>query len=261
MYDHVTLTKLLRQDRAIVIAGAAAISVLGWSYLVYEGWAMQHMDLVSMAMPSTGAWGLADLLMVFAMWTIMMIATMVPSVTPMLLTFATINRSRHANGRVFVPLWVFLTGYLTLWTGFSVAATLGQWGLHSLALISPMMLGTSPLLGSLLLMAAGVYQWTPLKNACLRHCRMPLQFLLTCWQDGTAGAFFMGLRHGIYCLGCCWLLMTVLFAVGVMNLAWIAALSVFVLVEKIIPRGLWVAKAVGLALMGWGGWMALSTGA
>ena len=133
--------------------------------------------------------------------------------------------------------------------------------MHSLALISPMMVGTSPLLGSLLLIAAGVYQWTPLKQACLRHCRSPLQFLLTCWQDGPAGAFLMGLRHGAYCLGCCWLLMAVLFAVGVMNLAWIAALSVFVLLEKIIPRGFWVAKAAGIVLMSWGGWMALSGGA
>ena len=123
------------------------------------------------------------------------------------------------------------------------------------------MVGTSPLLGSLLLIAAGVYQWTPFKQACLRHCRSPLQFLLTCWQDGSAGAFLMGLRHGAYCLGCCWLLMAVLFAVGVMNLAWIAALSVFVLVEKIIPRGLWVAKAAGLFLVAWGGWMAFSGGA
>jgi predicted metal-binding membrane protein len=160
---------------------------------------------------------------------------MVPSATPMLLAFATISRSRRAQGRAFVPLWVFLAGYLVLWTAFSLAATLAQWGLHSLALISPMMVGTSPLLGSLLLIAAGVYQWTPLKQACLRHCRSPLQFLLTCWA--------------------------VLFAVGVMNLAWIAALSVFVLLEKIIPRGFWVAKAAGLVLMGWGGWMALSGGA
>jgi predicted metal-binding membrane protein len=176
----------------------------------------------------------------------------------MLLTFATINRSRHAQGRVFVSVWVFLAGYVASWTGFSFVATLAQWGLHSLALISPMMVGTSPLLGSLLLIAAGVYQWTPLKQACLRHCRSPVQFLLTCWQDGTAGAFLMGLRHGAYCLGCCSLLMAVLFAVGVMNLTWIAALSVFVLLEKIIPRGFWVAKVAGLVLMGWGGWMALS---
>jgi predicted metal-binding membrane protein len=261
MSDDLVLTKLRRRDRAIVIAGAAAISLLGWSYLVYQGWAMQHMDLVSMAMPSTGAWGLVDLLMIMAMWTIMMIAMMVPSVTPMLLTFATINRSRHAQGRVFVSVWVFLAGYVASWTGFSFVATLAQWGLHNLALISPMMVGTSPVLGSLVLISAGIYQWTPFKYACLRHCRAPLQFLASYWRDGKVGAFLMGMRHGAYCLGCCWLLMAVLFAVGVMNLAWITALSVFVLLEKLIPRGLVMARTAGVVLMGFGGWLALSGGA
>ena len=260
MDKSVVLEKLLRQDRAIVVLGAAVISMLGWIYLFYQGWAMQHMNIVAMAMPSTGAWGLMDLLVVFAMWAVMMVAMMVPSATPMLLIFATIARSRRAQERAFVSVWVFLTGYLIWWTAFSVAATLAQWGLHSLALISPMMVGTSPVLGSVLLVVAGIYQWMPFKLACLRHCRTPLQFLLTYWQDGTAGAFLIGLRHGAYCLGCCWLLMAVLFAVGVMNLAWIAALSVFVLLEKIIPRGLWVAKVAGLILIGFGGWMALSTG-
>jgi predicted metal-binding membrane protein len=230
-------------------------------YLLYQSWAMQHMDLVAMAMPSTDAWGPTDLFLVFAMWAVMMVAMMVPSATPMLLVFATITRNRCAQGRAFVPVWVFLAGYLALWTAFSLAATLAQWGLHSLALISPMMVGTNPLLGSVLLMAAGVYQWTPLKEACLRHCQMPLQFLLIRWRDGLAGAFLMGLRHGAYCLGCCWLLMVVLFAVGVMNLAWIAALSVLVLVEKLFPRKCGVAKMAGLVLMGWGSWVALSGGA
>src|SRR5215469_15103667 len=261
MYDDLMLTKLLRQDGAIVIAGAAAIALLGWTYLFHQGWAMQHMDLVAMAMPSIGAWGPMDLLLVFAMWAVMMVAMMVPSATPMLLAFATISRSRSAQGRRSFPCGCSSRAILVLWTAFSLAVTLAQWELHSLALISPMMVGTSPLLGSLLLIAAGVYQWTPLKHACLTHCRSPLQFLLTCWQDGSAGAFLMGLRHGAYCLGCCWLLMAVLFAVGVMNLAWIAALSVFVLFEKIIPRGFWLAKVTGLVLVGLGAWMALSSGA
>src|SRR6201987_3371780 len=112
MYDDLVLTKLLRRDRAIVIAGAAAIALLGWTYLFYQGWAMQHMDLVAMAMPSTGAWGPMDLLVVFAMWAVMMVAMMVPSATPMLLIFATIARSRRAQERAFVPVWVFLAGYL-----------------------------------------------------------------------------------------------------------------------------------------------------
>src|SRR6516165_10148435 len=256
--DDIVLAKLLRQDHAMVVLCASAIALLGWAYLFYQGWAMQHMDLVAMAMPSTGAWGPVDLLLVFTMWAVMMVAMMVPSATPMLLAFATISCSRCAQGRTFVPLWVFLTGYLVLWTAFSLAATLAQWGLDSLALISPMMTATSPLLGSLLLITAGVYQFTPLKQACLRHCRSPLQFLLTCWQDGSAGAFLMGLRHGAYCLGCCWLLMMLLFAVGVMNLGWIAVLSVLVLAEKIIPKGFWLAKAAGFLLMVWGGWLAFS---
>ncbi len=260
MDEGIVLEKLLRQDRAIVVVGTAAIALLGWAYLFYQGWAMQHMDLVAMAMPNIGTWGLMDLLVVFVMWAVMMVAMMVPSATPMLLTFATVARSRRAQGRAFVPVWVFLGGYLVLWMAFSLASTLAQWGLHSLALISLMMVGTSPVLGSVLLVAAGIYQWTPFKQACLRHCRTPLQFLLTYWQDGTAGAFLMGVRHGAYCLGCCWLLMAILFAVGVMNLAWIATLSVFVLLEKIIPKGLWVAKVAGLALIGFGGWIALSGG-
>jgi predicted metal-binding membrane protein len=258
MYDDLVLTKLLRQDRAIVIAGAAAIALLGWAYLFYQGWAMQRMDLVPMAMPSTGTWGPVDLLLVFAMWAVMMVAMMVPSATPMLLVFATISRSRCAQGRMFVPLWVFLAGYMVLWTGFSLAAALAQWGLQRVELISPIMMSTSPLLSGLLLIMAGVYQWTPLKKACLRHCRSPLQFLLTYWHEGGRGAFLMGLRHGFYCLGCCWLLMMLLFAVGVMNLSCIAVLSVFVLAEKIIPRAFWLAKTGGFVLMAWGGWFAFS---
>jgi len=131
--DDIVLAKLLRQDHAIVVLCASAIALLGWAYLFYQGWAMQHMDLVAMAMPSTGAWGPVDLVLVFAMWAVMMVAMMVPSATPMLLAFATISRSRCAQGRTFVPLWVFLTGYLVLWTAFSLATTLAQWGLHSLS--------------------------------------------------------------------------------------------------------------------------------
>jgi predicted metal-binding membrane protein len=158
MDEGIVLEKLLRQDRPIVVVGAAAIALLGWAYLFYQGWAMQHMDLVSMAMPNIGTWGLMDLLVVFVMWAVMMVAMMVPSATPMLLTFATVARSRRAQGRAFVPVWVFLGGYLVLWMAFSLASTLAQWGLHSLALISPMMVGTSLVLGGVLLVAAGIYQ-------------------------------------------------------------------------------------------------------
>jgi predicted metal-binding membrane protein len=217
---------------------------------------MDHMDVVDMAMPSNHAWGAWDLALVFTMWAIMMAGMMVPSVSPVVLLFARIQHQRRAQGQPFIANWLFLLGYLLVWTGFSLAATLVQWGMHAAMLISPTMVGTSPLLGGAVLIAAGIYQWTPAKYACLARCRSPLAFLLNEWRDGTWGALVMGLRHGLYCTGCCWLLMLVLFVVGVMNLLWIALLTVFVLLEKTLSRGLWVSRASGGALIAWGGWMA-----
>jgi len=139
----------------------------------------------------------------------------------------------------------------------SALAALAQWLLHATALLSPKMVSTSPLFGGLLLFAAGVFQWTPLKNACLTHCRTPLSFLMTDWREGKWGAFFMGLKHGAYCTGCCWFLMALLFVAGVMNVWWIAIITLFVLLEKVVPEGLFVGKLAGVLLVGWGVWMAL----
>jgi predicted metal-binding membrane protein len=146
-------------------------------------------------------------------------------------------------------------GYVAAWTGFSIAATLAQEVLHSAALVSSMGIGTSRIFGGIVLMATGIFQWTPLKNACLHHCRSPIGFMLTEWRDGNRGAFQMGLHLGAYCVGCCWLLMALLFIAGVMNLWWIAAITAFVLLEKVAPAGLWIARASGLMLLLWGGWM------
>jgi predicted metal-binding membrane protein len=146
---------------------------------------------------------------------------------------------------------------LVLWTLFSALAAVAQWGLHSAALLSPMMVGTSPILGGVLLLAAGIFQWTPLKHVCLRHCRTPLGFIMTEWQEGRWGAFRMGLKHGSYCVGCCWFLMALLFVAGVMNLAWVAVIAAFVLLEKVVPAGPWVGRIAGVVLVGWGLWMAL----
>ena len=144
---------------------------------------------------------------------------------------------------------VFAIGYLLVWTSFSAVATLLQWGLEQLAVLSPMMASTSSLLGAGLLLAAGIYQLTPFKNACLRHCRSPVHSLMQHWRRGTSGAFMMGFHHGVYCIGCCWLLMTLLFVFGVMNLVWIAVLSVFVLLEKVVPRGELVARVAGVGFI------------
>jgi predicted metal-binding membrane protein len=193
----------------------------------------------------------------FLMWAEMMVAMMLPSAAPMILTFAAVNRKRREQEEPFVPAGIFVLGYLAIWTGFSVLAALAQWALHSTALLSPMMVSTSPVLGGTLLIMAGVFQWTPLKHACLRHCRSPLSFLITDWREGSGGAFIMGLKHGAYCTGCCWFLMALLFVAGVMNMWWVALIAIFVLLEKIAPKGLLIGKVTGLLLAGWGLWMIL----
>lgn len=205
-------------------------------------------------MPRMEEWTRPDLLMIFAMWSVMMVGMMVPSVSPVLLLFAAVNRKRREQRAPFVPTGLFLAGYLASWTFFAAAATGAQWGLHSAALLSPMMVASSPALAGALLVAAGLFQWTPLKRACLRHCRSPLEVVATGWREGKGGAVRMGLKHGLFCVGCCWVLMTLLFALGVMNLLWVAVIAAFVLVEKAVPGGQLVGRVAGvlLALAGLG---------
>jgi predicted metal-binding membrane protein len=239
---------ILRRDRVAVLAGLTVVTLLAWSYLVYLAWDMQHMDM-DMAMPQMQAWGTVEYLLMFVMWTVMMAAMMIPSAAPMILMFAAVNRKRREHDRPYVPTAVFVAGYLTVWTVFSALATLLQGALHQAALLSPMMVSTSPVLGGGLLLAAGVFQWTPLKHACLDHCRSPLSVIMSEWREGGGGAFVMGLRHGAYCAGCCWFLMALLFVAGVMNLLWVAAIAVFVLIEKAAHQGVWVGRAAGVALI------------
>lgn len=245
----------LGHDRWVLIIGIALVVVASWGYLVYQDWAMQHMDIVDMVMPGLGPWSAADLLLTFAMWAIMMVAMMLPTAVPMLLVYRRALMARTSGAHPVVLTGIFATGYLAAWTAFSSIVTLAHWGLHASAAISPGMTITLPALGGAFLIAAGVYQWTPLKRACLTHCRSPLVFLSRFWRNGRAGALAMGFRHGVFCTGCCWLLMAMLFVVGVMNLFWIAAITAFVLAEKVLPNGQWLARAGGLALIAWGAWV------
>jgi predicted metal-binding membrane protein len=225
------------------------VAALAWAYTVYLAHDMGNMNMgMGMAMPKTQSWSLMDFVSMFLMWAVMMVAMMVPTAAPMILIFANVNRKRQEQEQPYVPTAVFLSGYLLVWTGFSVLATLAQWGLHEAALLSPMMVSTSPILGGILLLAAGIFQWTPLKYACLKHCRSPLSFLMTDWREGYRGALIMGLKHGSYCTGCCWFLMALLFVAGVMNLLWVATITAFVLVEKAVPRGDLVGRIAGVAL-------------
>jgi predicted metal-binding membrane protein len=203
-------------------------------------------------MMTPAVWDIGYAGLMFFMWWVMMIAMMLPSAAPVVLLFAAMSRKQKEKGNPFVPSSLFASAYLIAWAGFSVVAVGLQWGLERLGLLSPMLVTASAALGGTLLLAAGIYQLTPLKRACLRHCRSPLQFILTHWRSGTGGAFRMGIEHGAYCVGCCWFLMGLLFFGGVMNLYWIVGLAVFVLLEKVIPMGHWLGKLVGIALMAWG---------
>jgi len=236
---------LPRGERAAIIAALAGVTALAWLYLLRLAGGMGDMAAMAGA-PILEPWSARDAALMFAMWWVMMVGMMLPSALPMTLTFATVNRSRRARGSPFVPTGVFVAGYLLAWGAFSLAATAAQWALERAALMTPMMRASSPLLGALLFLAAGVYQLTPLKRVCLHRCRSPLQFVIGHWRDGTAGALRMGAEHGATCLGCCALLMALLFVGGIMNLLWVAAIAAFVLLEKVAPAGERVARAAGV---------------
>lgn len=238
------------RDRAVMISALALLTVISWAYLWYL--AAGAMALCSVEFH---AWRAGDLLATFAMWAVMMAGMMIPSASPAILTFAAVNRARRTKSLSYAPTAAFAGGYLLAWTGFSVAAAVAQEALRAAALLSPMMVSESRTLGRVVLIAAGVFQWTPLKNACLRHCRSPLGFLLTEWRDGWTGALRMGWRHGFFCVGCCWLLMAVLFVVGVMNLWWVAAVSAFVLIEKLTRSGMVAARMAGVVMIGCALWL------
>ena len=243
----------LRRDRVVVAMGLAAVAALAWVYVAHRSATMK--PHAAMAMPAAGSGGAGELAWLIAMWAVMMVAMMLPSAAPAILLFAGVTRRRREQGRPAVSAVVFGAGYLAVWTGFSAVAGLTQLLLHRAALLSPAMASATPTLGGALLIAAGVYQWLPLKGTCLTHCRSPLGFFSHAWREGAAGALLMGLRHGLYCVGCCWLLMALLFVAGVMNLLWVAAIAGFVLVEKVVPGGWVLGKVAGALLVAWGAWV------
>ena len=246
----------LRRDRLIVIAGLLTLSGLAWAYIVREA-AMMPAHL-GMAMPQARPWNAGETAGLVIMWIVMMMAMMIPSVAPVILLFANVSRRRRLQGVLATSVSVFALGYLLAWTAYAVLAALGQSLLHSAALLSPAMASGSPLLGGGLLMLAGVYQWLPVKGACLSHCRSPLGFFTTEWREGVSGALVMGFRHGSYCVGCCWALMALLFVAGVMNLLWVVVIAGFVLAEKVAPNGRLLGRITGALLAGWGLWVVVS---
>jgi len=260
--------RLIAKDRIITITGLGLLTLLSWVWvLAGAGTGMSTLSMSTFRFPPPGmdamtmAWSPGYGLVMFAMWWVMMIAMMIPSAAPMILLYGRVARHAQSKGQIeqgALPITIFVLGYLFAWAGFSALATGVQWGLERAGLLHQMLMwSTSTTLTALLLIAAGAYQLTPLKRACLEHCRSPAEYLSKHWRDGRAGAFTMGLNHGAYCLGCCWMLMALLFAGGVMNLVWIAGLSIIVLIEKVAPRGAALSQGLAALMIGGGIWVLL----
>lgn len=243
------------RDRLFVIAGLAGIVAVSWAYLVIEAGRMGDPSDSMTLMMELRPRDTTGLVLLFLMWAVMMVAMMLPSAMPMILLHAAVGRKIEAGHSFATSIGAFVGGYIITWTLFSVVAMLAQAYLEHLVLLSPMMVSKSPQLGGLLLVVAGVYQVTPAKDACLTHCRTPFAFVAAHWRPGTGGAFRMGFQHGLFCVGCCWALMALLFVGGVMNLLWIAAIAGFVLLEKIAPLGIKGGRVISsLGLMATGTW-------
>ena len=237
------LNRALGRDRRIVIGGLLAAIALSWGYLLTGA---------GMPMPAPAAWTPTYFALMLVMWWLMMAAMMLPSAAPTILLFAALSRKSVERGNPAVSAGIFAAAYVIVWGGFGLLATFAQLQLDGLALLSPTMKSASVPLGSALLIAAGVYQMTPLKYACLRHCRTPIDFFARRWRRGAKGALLMGLEHGGFCLGCCWVMMGLLFYAGVMNLLWVAGLALYVLLEKLAPAGQGISRFAGVVLILWG---------
>lgn len=267
-HDITATERLIGKDRVITIAGLIALTLLSWVWvLTGAGTGMNSVSMSTFQFPPpvmdgmTMAWSPGYAALMVAMWWIMMIAMMVPSAAPMILLYGRVARHAQKKGQMedgVLPTFIFVLGYLAVWLGFSALATGAQWGLERAGFMHQMLMwSTNTTLTALLLIAAGLYQLTPLKLSCLEHCRSPAGYLSAHWRSGRSGAFSMGLTHGTFCLGCCWVLMALLFAGGVMNLVWIAGLALIVLAEKVAPWGIRFGQALAIIMVGGGVWLML----
>jgi predicted metal-binding membrane protein len=279
MSDTTALEVVFRRDRAVVLVALGVLAALAWAYVLWlaasmdrnpaamtdmsgmgmPGMNMSGMNMAETAGPDLQSWNLAEFGFMFGMWTVMMVGMMVPSASPMVLIYARVARQARARGKPFAATAWFAGGYLFAWTAFALVATTVQWALERALLLTPMMASASNVFGGALLVAAGLYQWTPLKYACLSQCQSPLIFIQRHggFRREPRASFRLGAEHGLYCIGCCWALMALLFVGGVMNVLWIAGIAILVLIEKIIPAGRWISWITGTALMGAGAWVLL----
>lgn len=248
------LESLLRHDRLIVIAGLAGVTVVSWWWILVMSGDMYGSMSGASAWAMTAVWHPRHLLLLLAMWAVMMTAMMLPSAAPMLMLYIAVVR-RSDESAVARRTYALAGGYLLIWACFSVVAAGAQRVLTAQSVVSPMMALADPTVGGIVLILVALYQFTPLKRGCLAVCRSPLTLITTYWRPGTAGAFTMGVRHGFYCLGCCWALMLLLFVGGVMNAWVIGGVTLFVLLEKVTPIGQGASYAGGIVLAALGVWL------
>ncbi|KQW63300.1 metal-binding protein [Ensifer sp. Root1252] len=279
------LETLLRRDRLIVVVSLLALTGITWLYILWlavgmeamahvpasgdgmsgdmamgtdEGMAMDMSPgaMASMADVAFRPWSVSTFAYAFVMWAVMMVGMMTPSATPMILLFARVGRQAALDDRPFAATGFFAGGYLTAWVLFAALATLGQWLLESALLLTPMLASGSRILSGIILISVGLFQWTALKDACLRQCQAPLMFIQSHggFRRDAGGAYQLGLLHGLYCVGCCWALMALLFIGGVMNVLWIAVIAIFVLAEKVVPGGRMLSRVAGAAVVMAGLW-------
>jgi predicted metal-binding membrane protein len=244
---------VIQRDRKIVMSGLAAVILLATAYTVYMAREL-HVPVDMAMMPEVHA-NLAshyDFIFLFAMWTVMQVAMMSPTAVPMVLMYSKIERHSQPGRIPFFRISLFFLGYLLLWAAFSAVFALLQMGMHSASMLSNDFATTNPWLSGGILIAAGLFQFSALKQACLKQCRSPVGYLMTEWRSGRSGALLMGLKHGLHCVGCCWIIMALLFVAGVMNLFWMAAITAFVLIEKLTARGELFGRVVGVGLIVWG---------
>ena len=250
------LSPVAQRDRRVILASLLLLVLLAWLYLWNDAARLASMPASAIGMEGgnmapaahTGIWQWERLSLTFLMWAVMMVGMMLPSAMPAILLYGKLAGNRQKA----TPLpcaWLFITGYLAIWSLFSLIAMLLQATFQSGQLLSPMLTSSSTGLSAVLLMVAGLYQWLPLKGACLQKCRSPLPFFLMHWRSGNRGAFSMGVEHGLSCVGCCWALMLLLFVAGIMNLLWVAAIAIFVLLEKLFPWGQLLGRVTGVGLV------------
>ena len=239
------------KEHFLILIALVLLSSLAWTGTVYQAGSM-GLGMITCSMTMGTPFSVGNALLYVLLWGVMMVAMMFPAIVPVVGLFSTVAGRKREQGVPFTPTWVFVAGYLVLWTLAGGVGYTVDLAIQSLPEVFPALRTYGLVIGGLTLIAAGVYQLTPLKYLCLSQCRSPMGFLLTSWRDGALGAFRMGLHHGAYCLGCCWSLMAVLFVVGTMNLVWMGILSMVIFVEKIVPHGVEMGKATGLALIALG---------